>query len=329
MKPKCFLTAWMKRGKMPAGNKGCQVLGNICRRRIGDMPGESLLNKQGIRILLWAFLLTGIFCIVWKPPAWADFEVSIMADKTSVIPGEQVSVVISVMGAKNASEPEFPKSDAYEVYSRGKSSRFELVNGTFNSSLDYNYILVPLKKQNIIIPAITVRSGKVVRKTDPLVIHVSSDNTQPPESERPLFATSSVDEQEPFVNQQIIYTLQLFQSIQIQGARMDPLEFEGFHAERLGKEREYNQMIKGKQYHVTEIRFALFPQRSGILTIQPARLQCQVLSQRKRGRSSIDRFFDDPFFDSYQDVPVKLATRPVTIHVNPLPSGAPEGRGFT
>jgi hypothetical protein len=286
------------------------------------MSGGCLLKNQRSPRLLRVFLLMGIFCLVWTTSAWADFEVSIMADKTSVIPGERVSVVISIKGAKNASEPEFPKSDAYEVYSRGKSSRFELVNGTFNASTDYNYILVPLKKQDVIIPAIRVKSGKVVRETKPLVIRVSSDKTQDPESERPLFATSRVDEQEPFVNQQIIYTLQLFQRIRIQGARMDPLEFDGFHAERLGKEREYNRMIKGKQYHVTEIRFALFPQRSGILTIQPARLQCQVLSQRNRGRSPLDSFFDDPFFGGFGRGELKtefLSSEPIQVHVKPLP----------
>ncbi|MGA1790053.1 MAG: BatD family protein [bacterium] len=280
------------------------------------------MKNQGSRSLIRVFLLMGIFCLVWTPSALADFEVSIMADKTNVIPGEQVSVVISVRGAKNASEPEFPKSDAYEVYSRGKSSRFELVNGAFSASLDFNYVLIPLKKQDIIIPGITVRSGKVIRQTEPLVIRVSSDDSQTLESERPLFATSSVDEQEPFVNQQIIYTLQLFQRIQIQGARMDPLEFDGFHAKRLGKEKESTRMIKGKQYHVTEIRFALFPQRSGILTIQPARLQCQVLYQRNRGRSSLDRFFDDPFFGGFGRGELKtefLSTEPIQVHVKPLP----------
>ena len=38
-----------------------------------------------------------------------------------------------------------------------------------------------------------------------------------------------------------------------------------------------------------------------------------------------DSFFDDPFFSGVQEVPTNLATRPVTIHVKPLPPGAPEG----
>ncbi len=46
--------------------------------------------------------------------------------------------------------------------------------------------------------------------------------------------------------------------------------------------------------------------------------------QRRNNNSIFDNFFDDPFFNGYQDVPVKLATEPVTIKVKPLPSGAPD-----
>jgi hypothetical protein len=47
--------------------------------------------------------------------------------------------------------------------------------------------------------------------------------------------------------------------------------------------------------------------------------------ERQGGRSAFDSFFDDPFFDSYQDVPVTLATLPVNIRIKALPSGAPAG----
>jgi hypothetical protein len=47
--------------------------------------------------------------------------------------------------------------------------------------------------------------------------------------------------------------------------------------------------------------------------------------QRQRSGNPIDDFFNDPFFNSMQEVPVTLTTPPVTIHVLPLPSGAPVG----
>jgi hypothetical protein len=254
----------------------------------------------------------------------ADPRVRITADKTSVVPGEQVRIIISVQGAKNASEPEFPESDSYEVYFRGKSSRFEIVNGQFSANLDFNYTLVPSKKGDITIPPIPVRVARESRSTAPLTIHVSSQPStgKVQESEKAIFTTADVDDQEPFVNQQIIYTFRLLRRVQIQGASMEPLEFEGFHAEKLGKEREFSQIIKGKQYTVTELRFALFPQRSGILTIPAARLQCNVLYRRDRSRSPFDSFFDDPFFGGFGRTERKtefFSTDPIQIHVKAIP----------
>ncbi len=46
---------------------------------------------------------------------------------------------------------------------------------------------------------------------------------------------------------------------------------------------------------------------------------------QRQSNSVFDSFFDDPFFNGVQDVPTKLATRPVTINVKPLPPGAPGG----
>lgn len=68
-------------------------------------------------------------------------------------------------------------------------------------------------------------------------------------------------------------------------------------------------------------RYMLLPQQTGDLSIDPAELVCllQVRSLRSGPRS----VFDD-FFDSYQTVRKRVTSEPVTIHVSPLPSGAPE-----
>ena len=258
------------------------------------------------------------FSVFYGTSAVADIQVSMSADKTSVIPGEQVRIVISVQGVKNAQEPVFPESDAYQVYSMGRSSRFELINGKLNTSLDFNYTVVPSKKGNIRISPVPVKVGNKILKTNPLTLHVASSDSAV-ESEKAIFTSATVDVTEPFVNQQIIYTLRLFRRVQIRDARMEPLEFEGFHVENLGKEREYAQLLNGKKYHVTEIRFALFPQKSGILTIAPARLQCQVMYRRDRSRSPFDSLFDDPFFGRSEIKTEFFSTDPIRIHVKPLP----------
>ncbi|MBN2374090.1 protein BatD [bacterium] len=284
--------------------------------------------KKGKHHFISLSLLATFLLIICAKPALADFDVSIRADKTNVVQGEQIQIIISVQGTKQASDPEFPESNAYEVYSRGRSSRFEIVNNQFSSSLDFNYVLIPLKKGRIAIPPIPISTGKETKYTETLIINVSEKASPPQgvEAEDGIFLTAEVDVKEPFVNQQIIYTLRLYRAIKIQGASLEPLEFEGFQAEKLGKEREFNQIIKGRQYSVTELRYALFPQKSGALTIPEARIQCQVLYAReRRTRSPFDSFFDDPFFGGlgrYESKMELLSSKPIALNVRPLPAPA-------
>jgi hypothetical protein len=82
---------------------------------------------------------------------------------------------------------------------------------------------------------------------------------------------------------------------------------------------------------VTELAWALFPTRTGELTIEPASIVCYVEERgRRRSRDLFSDFFDRDFFGrSLRDQrPIRLQTDPLRVQVRPLPE---EGRlpGFS
>jgi len=83
----------------------------------------------------------------------------------------------------------------------------------------------------------------------------------------------------------------------------------------LGEPREYDQIIKGQQYRVHEIREALFPQETGRLTVPGRQLTCDVAVRSSRRSGSP---LDD-FFGRTQTRTKILRTRDVEIEVSPLP----------
>ncbi len=86
--------------------------------------------------------------------------------------------------------------------------------------------------------------------------------------------------------------------------------------EPLGKERQYETVMNGKTFLVSEIKQALFPTREGILKIDPAKVQCEVMIQtRRRGG-----FFDDSFFGFSRTEPKVLHADPIVLEVKPLPA---------
>jgi len=277
--------------------------------------------------IIKALLLLLLICILLPlafflhAPYAQQIQVLITADRTNVMIGEQIQVLVSVQGTRNIPQPDFPATDAYEVHYRGQSSKFEIINGQISSSLDFNYILIPKKVGEIRIPPVSVKVGGKRQYSQPLTINVSAspNSSHLPESEKNVFITTQVDDTEAFVNQQILYTLKFYRAVKIRGASLEPINFEGFLAERLGKEREYSQILNGKKYVITEVRFALFPQRSGTLTITPAKINCQLLyknSRRSRG-FPFDSFFDNFSYDVKNEL---LTSEPLTINVSPLPA---------
>jgi tetratricopeptide (TPR) repeat protein len=84
----------------------------------------------------------------------------------------------------------------------------------------------------------------------------------------------------------------------------------------------HRENIGGKIYNVATLRsYKLVPQRTGDITVEPAELVCVVNVRTARRRTGNP--FDDFFGDDYTRVRRKVSTRPVTIHVSPLPGGAP------
>ena len=84
----------------------------------------------------------------------------------------------------------------------------------------------------------------------------------------------------------------------------------------------HRESIGGKIYNVATLRsYRLVPQRAGDITVDPAEIVCVVNVRTARRRSGNP--FDDFFGDDYTRVRRKVSTRPVTIRVSPLPSGAP------
>ena len=71
---------------------------------------------------------------------------------------------------------------------------------------------------------------------------------------------------------QVILTLRIYHSVSLyDDSTLSPLQMPEALVERLGEPRTYEKTINGVRHGVIEVRYALFPQKSGELTI-PAQL---------------------------------------------------------
>ena len=79
----------------------------------------------------------------------------------------------------------------------------------------------------------------------------------------PLFARASVDNDRPYLGQQITYVARIYQSVRVTlpsgQVRYESPDFAGFWNSQLVEQDQYTETIDSEEYLVLELRIALFP----------------------------------------------------------------------
>jgi hypothetical protein len=281
------------------------------------------------------FLLI-IICLA-APAVFAQDDISIaMALSRDVITvDDQVILMITLIGSRqNLPEPQLPNLSMFEAYSQGTSTNISIVNGKMETSVAYNYILQPKREGTFVIkPAAITYDHKRIESNEVTLRVEASGSAAPsaPDREsaadqgelRDIYLTAEVDKKGAYVNEQITLTVKFYHSVRLysQPDYTAP-QTTGFWADILEPQRVYNQIINGRQYKIIEINTALFPTRSGELTIGPAMVSVEVPTQRRARRNDPFSVFDD-FFGRGESKTVR--SKRLTLNVLPLPeAGKPD-----
>ena len=127
-------------------------------------------------------------------------------------------------------------------------------------------------------------------------------------SDEPLFVTASVDNDQPYIGQQITYISKIYQRADFPHRfRYEPPSFSGFWNPRATEKEpplEYRETINSTEYGVFELRTILFPSVVETLNIEPG-----VLTASARPSEG----------------PIVVESIPVPVDVRPLPTGGPSG----
>ena len=300
------------------------------RMPIGD--GRLTLDSRGItlhppRIVLHAARLLALVCLMGLllapfAPVLAQDDISFTAsvDRSTITTDDLLTLQLTLAGAfSSSSQPQFPPLEGFAVVGTSQSSQFSIVNGKTSSRVVFTYRLQPTSIGTLTIPAIPIQVGGKTYESDPIVIEVTQGSAPqpqqpssdaPPEASTPgelagqdLYVEAGVDNPNPVVGQQIIYSFRLYQAVRLfNQPRLDWPAFTRFLSQDLSPNSQYEQTVAGRQYLVTEVRRALFPTAPSELTIDPAVLTIPGDAFNRR---------------------VDLATEAIRVDVRPLPEGAP------
>jgi hypothetical protein len=270
-------------------------------------------------------------------------EISIYASvrqQTVTVGSELVlTVVVKASGLRSVPDPVVPDIANAAVYPAGKSTSIStsLTNGRFTSenSVTHNYVIVPEQEGDLEIGPVTVTHKGQTKRTPPITVRVvpAGDSFTAPRQDRgespapreaagkDVFVDLVTDKPTAYVNEQLILTFRFYTRVNLLSQpQYEAPKTTGFWVEPLPKQPSYETVIDGRRYLVLEVRSAIFPTRSGTLTIEPAALRCTVQDPDRASPSDpFDRFRRGFFGLGSRGRDLTLRTDPVELEILPLP----------
>jgi hypothetical protein len=263
-------------------------------------------------------VLAAVFVPGVARPAGAEVTITMSLDRSEATLADSMILSVSVSGAHgDSARPTIPGLEDFFVRPAGTSTRVEIVNGRYSAGTDFSYLLQP-KKAGVfrIGPAQLVVDGTTYR-SDAATVTVGQPVASADGDRGPVFLVAALAPAKVYVEQQALYTLKLYRSVNIADASVNVPEVTGIAFAKLGEPREYQGVHQGRTYQVIELRYLLTPQKAGNYTLAPTRMDLTVFTQQNRPRRGI---FDDPFFGQARSGrPLSLASEALSLQVLPVP----------
>ncbi|MBK8816746.1 MAG: protein BatD [Methylococcaceae bacterium] len=243
-------------------------------------------------------------------------QISVSVDRNPVSMDESFKILFTANESPDG-DPDFsPLEHDFDIINQSQSSNMSVVNGSFTKSVRWTVEVTAKKPGKLEIPAI--QFGNDTSEPLPIVVSQGSadsgdDSAHPNED---IYLDVKAEPENPYVQSQVLYTIRFYSRVSIAQAELSEPELADAVIEKLGEDSNFNTVVNGVSYHVIERKYAIFPQKSGALTIKPLTLNAQMIV------ASQPDFSD--FFGSRMTKTKRVLSKEVVLNVKPAP---PEFKG--
>ncbi|MDJ0864078.1 MAG: BatD family protein [Gammaproteobacteria bacterium] len=236
-----------------------------------------------MRSWCWLILATGV--LVAGP---ANGAVNARVDRPVLSQAETLRLTIESTGQGTADEPDFSvlRRD-FEVLGTGRSTHVNIINGRMSSRTEWVVNLAPRSSGKLTIPPVPVGT----EATRAISIEVrEAPSGQAIDSEREVMLEVEVDEPEPYLLAQVVYTVRLLYSAEVASGQLSSPEADGAVIRRLGEDARFQTRRDGRPYWTLERRYAVFPQTAGDVLIKSPTFRGDIPVKDRNQNSSFDAF---------------------------------------
>ncbi len=232
---------------------------------------------------------TMLLVLAFLPGRWAvAATIQVDVDRNPVEANESFAINFTANDAVDG-QPDFrPLEENFKIISRNQSSNIQIIDGRMSRQTQWSLYVIPKRAGKLTIPSIAFGDDK----STPLQVTVNTAKAQPEDKSKSiLFLENEVDKSSVYVQAQLIYTVRIYQAVNLLNASLSELSISDSDAivEKIGEDKTYSKTINGRRFKVFEKRYLVFPQKSGTLTINPAELEAQYVDDRRALRTKLLR----------------------------------------
>lgn len=255
-----------------------------------------------VRIIL---LLICFFSV--NQSAFALNKVTATIDRNPVVVNE--SFVLTVVADDDVNTNAFDTSALLNDFIVGRtsvSSQRSSVNFKTSYSTTWTTPLIARKSGKYTIPALKIEG----ESTLPISLEVVTAENAKGSQQKDIFLTTTISKKELYVQQQLTITTKLHFATELKRGNLSEPKLDDASIRQIGKDKESDEIIDGRQYRIIERTYAISPQKSGQLTLTPPVFSGEIMkSSNRRGN----------FFSFAETKPVTVISDDIQLNVLPIP----------
>jgi len=245
---------------------------------------------------------------LWVTPIQAA-EVSVKLDRNSIVEGETVTLILQTDDPKQNLDADLSLlENDFTVLDRRSETQMSIVNGRQSATVRLMLELEPRRSGDLLIPSLKIGASR----TRAIKVHVDPAPELEPGELPPVFIEVAVTpESSPhYVNAQLGLIVRVYYQQNLTEAAISQPE-PALTSVRLLDELAFQAERSGVRYRVLERHYAIFPERSGELTIPPMQLSGRLVERRK------DRLWQP----SVRGRRIQVSSEAIHLIIQPRPDG--------
>jgi len=280
------------------------------------------MRKTGKAIRFIFYLI--LTCSYFGSTQAQDISVSASLSETNIFSGESVRLDVTISGQSlnSIDRPQMPEVDGLRWLSgsTSQSTNYSYVNGRPSVAYTYGYSFIAQTPGDYTFPGLNIEVNGEQFNTSPISFKVLDPTTIEDGSAArspDIYVRLEPSTTEPVVGQQVIADIVLYFKSEVEVSSYQPSpgwKAEGFWKEDLENRqqaRTTSTLIGGVRYQrAVLLQTAIFPTKSGELTLSPFEVVVQVRNRNRRR---------DIFSFGLGQERKELSTLPVNVNVRPLP----------